>query len=143
MGKILQLRAWQKEKGLTLVETVVSLSIILIITIAAVSISIYSTNSLRIASVKRFFNHEIDSICEMYVTYDNESDFSNAFLLYTGKTISGYTNTVFYLNSSLNYLDTSEGSDFYISLSFEGATKLDISSFSNTGTALANRSVTR
>ena len=79
----------------------------------------------------------------MYVTYDNESDFSNAFSLYTGKTISGYTNTVFYLNSSLNYLDTSEGSDFYISLSFEGTTELDISSFSNSGTALANRSVTR
>ena len=142
MEKVLFFRHWKKEKAVTLIETVVALSLITIVSVAAVSVAIYSANSFRIASVKRFFNHELDSISEIYVAYDNESDFRKAFQLHTGKEISGYTNTIYYLDNSLSYLDDSQGSSFYISLSFEG-TKLDMGSYSNSGTTLAQRSVTK
>ena len=142
MEKVLHHGSWKKEKAVTLVETVVALSIITIVSIAAVSISIYSANSFRIASVKKFFNHEISSISEIYSAYDNEADFADAFELHTGRSIGGYTDTTYYLNSSLNYIDGSEGSSFYLRLTFEGAT-LSLSANSNSGTELVNRSVTR
>lgn len=142
MEKVLHHGSWKKEKAVTLVETVVALSIITIVSIAAVSISIYSANSFRLASVKKFFNHEISSISEIYSAYNNEADFATAFELHTGKAISGYTDTTYYLDSSLNYVDSYEGSSFYLRLSFEGTT-LSLSANSNSGTALASRSVTK
>ena len=145
MVKILHTRTWKKEKAVTLVETIVSLSIILIVSIAAVSVSIYSANAFRLSNVKRFFNHEINTIAEMYVTYNDADKFYQAVGVHTGKAVinnGAYVDTIYYLNNSMSYLDDSNGSNFYISLAFDGNT-LNLSSYSNSGTELAKRSVTR
>ena len=85
MGQILHFGNWKKqEKALTLVETVVSLSIILIVSIVTVSISVFSVNSFRISNTKRFFDHEIKNIVELYLTY-NEEQFKTAFNKYTNQ----------------------------------------------------------
>ena len=131
MGQILHIRNWKKQKkALTLVETVVSLSIILIVSITTVSISIYSVNSFRIANTKRFFDHEIKNIVELYLSY-NEEQFVSAFNKYTKQSISGYTDTTYYLDSTLQYIESNEGSNFYISLDFENeGMSLDVSAYS-------------
>lgn len=144
MGQILHIRNWKKQKkALTLVETVVSLSIILIVSITTVSISIYSVNSFRIANTKRFFDHEIKNIVELYLSY-NEEQFVSAFNKYTKQSISGYTDTTYYLDSTLQYIESNEGSNFYISLDFENeGMSLDVSAYSNSGTKLSSRSVAK
>ena len=144
MGQILHFGNWKKqEKALTLVETVVSLSIILTVSITVVSISIYSVNSFRISNVKRFFDHEIKNVSELYLTYD-ETQFISAFNKYTKQTITGFDDTTYYLNSSLEYIPTSEGSNFYLSLDFEDSgNSLTITATSTTGTQLATRSMTK
>ncbi len=142
MGQILHFGNWKKqEKALTLVETVVSLSIILIVSIVTVSISVFSVNSFRISNTKRFFDHEIKNIVELYLTY-NEEQFKTTFNKYTNQTITGYVDTTYYLNSVLEYIPSSEGSNFYINLDFE-TDSLTISAYSNTGTQLSSRSATR
>ena len=142
MGQILHFGNWKKqEKALTLVETVVSLSIILIVSIVTISISVFSVNSFRISNTKRFFDHEIKNIVELYLTY-NEEQFKTAFNKYTNQTITGYVDRTYYLNSVLEYIPSSEGSNFYINLDFE-TDSLTISAYSNTGTQLSSRSATR
>ena len=144
MGQILHIRNWKEKKALTLVETVVSLSVILIVSIATVSISVYSVNSFRIANTKRFFDHEIKNIVELYLSYNSE-DFKTAFNEYTKQTLINYdTDPKYYLNSSLEYIDGEEGSNFYILLDFEnGGLELTASAFSNTGTKLSSRSAAK
>ena len=142
MEKVFHNGNWKKqEKGLTLAETVVSLSIILIVSIAAVSISVFSVNAFRVSNTKRFFEHEIKNIVSLYLEYD-EANFITAFNKYTDKTISGYVDTTYYFDSSLNYIDGEEGSNFYLVLDFDTNT-LDAKAFSNTGTLLVSRSATK
>ena len=146
MEKVFHFGAWKKsQKALTLVETVVSLTIIIIVAITTVSISVYSVNAFRVGNTKRFFEHEIKNIVELYQSY-NEEQFVLAFSKYTNQTITGYNDSTYYFNSSLEYIESEEGSNFYLFLDFgnDGVNgTLDAKAFSNTGTLLASRSVTR
>ena len=143
MEKVLQFRTRKKEKGLTLVETVVSLSVILIVSIASVSVSVYSLNAFRLSNTKRFFEHEIKNIVELYLNYYSPTDstkFITAFEKYTGQEMSDCVDRTYYFNSRYQFIDTEEGSNFYLQLDFEDSA-LNASAFSNTGTKLASRSV--
>ena len=67
----------RKKEGLTLVETVIALSIVVTVSLATVSIAVYSTNSLRSSANKGFFNHEIATFSDLYLSYEGAS-FSEA-----------------------------------------------------------------
>ena len=142
MGKILlNGNRWKKEKGITLIEIVVSLAIIVIISVAAVSIAAYSSTLFNSMNVKRFFQREIDNIAELYLSYDEE-DFSSAFNKLTGKTISGYTNSTYYVSHNFEYVESTDNYFYKINLTFDEST-LNISSLKSDDSAIRSRSVTR
>lgn len=144
MGKNLIHGNWKKEKGLTLAEVIISLGLIIIISLAGVSVAIFSTTSLANINVKRFFQHEVDNIAEMYLSYD-ASDFSTAFNDLTGKSIAGYYNTTLYVDNTLEYVTSSEEYRYKITLRFSDE-KLTVSSFKVNGSSqseITSRSVAK
>lgn len=144
MGKILINGNWRKkEKGITLIEILVALSIIILVSVAAVSIATYSATMFNTINVKRFFQREIDNIAELYLSYEGE-DFSTAFYKLTGKTISNYNNSTstYYVNSSFQYVESVDEYAYKINLTFSGAT-LDIASVKSDNSPIRSRSVKR
>lgn len=142
MGKILlNGNRWKKEKGITLIEIIVSLAIIVIISVAAVSIAAYSSTLFNSMNVKRFFQREIDNIAELYLSYEKE-DFSSAFNKLTGKTISGYTNSTYYVSPNFEYVESTDNYSYKINLTFDEPT-LIISSLKSDDSVIRTRSVTR
>ena len=144
MGKILINGNWRKkEKGITLIEILVALSIIILVSVAAVSIATYSATMFNTINVKRFFQREIDNIAELYLSYEGE-DFSTAFYKLTGKTISNYNNSTstYYVNSSFQYVESVDEYAYKINLTFSGAT-LDIASVKSDNSPIRSRSVQR
>lgn len=144
MGKILLNGNWRKkEKGITLIEILVALSIIILVSVAAVSIATYSATMFNTINVKRFFQREIDNIAELYLSYE-EADFSTAFNRLTGKTISNYNNSTstYYVNSSFQYVESVDEYAYKINLTFSGAT-LDIASVKSDNSPIRSRSVQR
>lgn len=142
MGKILLNGNWRKkEKGITLIEILVALSIIILVSVAAVSIATYSATMFNTINVKRFFQREIDNIAELYLSYE-EVDFSTAFNKLTGKTISGYTDSTYFINSSFQYVESVDEYAYKINLTFSGAT-LDIASMKSDNSPIRSRSVKR
>ena len=142
MGKILlNGNRWKKEKGITLIEILVALSIIILVSVAAVSIATYSATMFNTINVKRFFQREIDNIAELYLSYE-EVDFSTAFNKLTGKTISGYTDSTYFVNSNFQYVESVDEYAYKINLTFSGAT-LDIASVKSDNSPIRSRSVQR
>ena len=128
MGKIFNLRNWKKEKGLTLAEIVIALAVIVIVSLATVSVSVYSANAFQSIEIKSFFSREIDTISTLYLNYD-ETGFSNAFNFYTGQSLSGYVDTLYYISSGFEYVDSSDYS-YTLSLDFS-IDELHITSWKN------------
>lgn len=148
MGKILLDGNWRKkEKGITLIEILVSLSIIILVSVAAVSIATYSATMFNTINVKRFFQREIDNIAELYLSYEGV-DFSTAFKELTGKTITvrtddgGFADSTYYINSSFQYVESVDEYAYKINLTFSGAT-LDIASTKSDNSPIRSRSVKR
>ena len=131
---------WKKEKGLTLVETIVSLTIFLVVSLSTVSLAVYTVNSFKMVDIKAFFIREIDTIATFYLDY-NDTDFSSAFEYYTGQEINGYTNKTFYFNDKYEYI-SSNGYSYYMSLKFD-SNKLTISSFKSSGKDIYERVVNK
>ena len=91
----------RKEKGLTLVETIIALSIITIVSLATVSIVIYSSNALRNTSVKAFLNHEVSSLSNIYLSYhDDASAYNKAMKQYSGQDLVLGEDYVFYYDGN-------------------------------------------
>ena len=141
MVKILNLRNRKKEKGLTLAEVVVAIAIIVIVSAATLSIAVYSSNAFNKASIKNYFVHEINTISKLYLSYD-EADFSTAFYDCTGKTISGYTDSTFYLSDSFAFLENESNSAYYMTLTF-GEKTLVLGSYYANSTLILERSVSK
>lgn len=143
MGKILLNGNWRKkEKGITLIEILVSLSIIILVSVAAVSIATYSATMFNTINVKRFFQREIDNIAELYLSYD-EADFSTAFYNLTGKTINGYADDpTYFINSSFQYVESADEYAYKINLTFKfNGAALDIASTKSDNSPIRSRSV--
>ena len=141
MGKILFHGNRKKEKGLTLVETIVALSIFLLVSLSTVSLAVYTVNSFRMVDIKSFFIREIDTIAIFYLDFDEEEDFSDAFEYYTDQEINGYSNTTYYFNDRYEYVSIDSYS-YYMSLTF-GENNLTISSFKSSGTSIYERKVNK
>jgi len=97
---------WKKEKGLTLVEMVVSLAIIVIVSVAAISIAVYSSNTQKRVAISRYFTVLIDNSLRLYETY-SDTDFEDAFEALTGQAIYYNTNRTYYLNLDYQYVEES------------------------------------
>lgn len=77
----------KKEKGVTLIETVVSLAVIVVVSVIAVSISVYTSNIQKSVEIERYFTVLIENSLSLYQGYENEA-FETAFNDLTGQTIS-------------------------------------------------------
>lgn len=146
MGKILiHGNRWKKEKGLTLVETIVALSVFLIVSLSTVSIAVYSANSFKLVDIKYFFTKEIDTISNLYLSY-SESDFSLAFKQYTSQDIEGYTDTTYYLNNKYEYVSSSSYA-YRLTLTFtineQSLHVLNIKSYKSSGSGIYERTVSK
>ena len=104
MGKTLIHGNRKKEKGLTLAEMVVSLAIIVIISVAAISVAVYSTNQQKRIAMTRYFTVLVDNSLRLYESYSG-SDFNTAFKAYTGQDIDYGTNKTFYFSLDYKYVD--------------------------------------
>ena len=133
---------------MTLVEVIVSLSIILIISAAAVSVAIFTSNSLGTSQTKRFFKNEIENIASIYTEFYDDSDdstFTARFKSYLGKdlqTIDEHPNQTFYYSGSYTLLDSSEDYEYRLKLEFS-TNKLTLSSFSSGDKAIYSKEVTK
>lgn len=107
---------WKKEKGLTLLETIIALSIIVIVSISVVSMTIYSSNALSTTREKSFFYGEIDNYVTLFLSY-NEIDYASAFNKLNGSEISGYEDVAIYYNSNYEYT-TLEKSSYHTNFVF-------------------------
>ena len=142
MGKILYHGNRKKEKGLTLTETVVSLAIIIIVAVAAASIAVFSSNSFKKSGLKQHFVQEIDSILNLYLSYDS-IDFSKAMNNSFGITISGFTDSIYYLNTNYEYLENENGHSYYLVFDFEDTPSLSLSAYKKDNSLIYSRSVNK
>lgn len=143
MGKILNHGHWKKEKGLTLVETVISLAIISIISIAVVSISVYSANAINRNRVKSFFVNESSIIAKYYLSY-SESDFYAVVNNLTGlEEDDEYHNFTIYYSSKQEYATSSDYYYHMDAIFSDNNNKLTLMSYNSSNALIYERSVIR
>ncbi len=141
MGKILNLRNWKKEKGLSIAEVVVAIGVVVIVSVAVVSIASYSTNATSNANVKRFFNHEVNSMLMVYLSSDDETQFKKGMNAYYGSEI-GYEDTTIYYKSDFSYAENEASSSYYINLDF-GSNSLVLSAYKKSGNIILSKGAER
>ena len=96
----------RKKKGLTLVETLISLAVIVIVSVATVSIVVYSTNAISSSRRKSFFAHETNTLANLYLTYnDTPEDFTKAVRQYSGQDVVFGTDYTFYYSEEFAYVE--------------------------------------
>jgi len=130
----------KKEKGLTLVETVIALGIIIIVSTSVVSIMIFSTNSLSKNRITNFFSHETNSFATFYLSY-NDSDYYKAVKAMTNTDIDGTNNEKVYYAADYSYSDDSDYS-YYVNFAYDGDT-LTLTSYDKNDENVFTRSVSR
>ena len=113
---------WKKEKGLTLIETVIALSIIVIVSVSVVSMTIYSTNALSKTRLKSFFSGEADNYATLFVSYD-AAGFAGAVNYLVGTSMTGYDETTIYYDSSYR-ITTADKSAYHTSFTYENEFKV-------------------
>lgn len=86
---------------------VVALAIIVIVSVAAISIAVYSSNTQKRVAMSRYFTVLIDNSLRLYETY-SDTDFEDAFEALTGQTIYYNTNRTYYLNLDYQYVEESD-----------------------------------
>ena len=131
---------WKKEKGLTVVEIMVSLAIIVIVSLAVLSIALFSTRTQSNTSVKQRFSRMVNDVAMMYQSYEND-DFELAFNKYTGQTIEYGVDTIYYFDSSFNFSEET-GSRYYLNCDFDTNT-LIVSACYKDNTVIHERSVAK
>ena len=139
MAKVLN-HGNRKEKGLTLVEVVIALGIVVTVSLATVSIVVYSSSSLQSSARKSFFQHEIDTFADLYLSYDGEN-YQNAMRTYTGETVSTETDHTFYYDAAYRYSEASTAA-YYTVLDFEG-NNLHLSAYKIDGTTILKKDITK
>ena len=131
---------WKKEKGLTIVEIIVSLAVIVIVSLAVVSVALFSTKTQANTHVKQYFSRMVNDIAMMYESYEDEK-FELAFNNYTGQTIEYGVDIVYYFNSSFQYQEES-GSAYSLRCDFDVDTLKVTASYSD-NTLIHERSVSK
>ena len=146
MGKVLFHGNRKKEKGITLVETIIAIGVIVIVSLATVSIAVYSSTILSNTRVKEFFARETNTLADFYLTYDTEEKFATAVRAYTGRTeeeFTGYTNSTFYYDGAFR-ISTEGNKSFYLVLDFEtNPGTLSMNAFKANGSKVLSKEVAK
>lgn len=142
MVKIFNNGNWKKKSGLTLVETVISLSVIVIVSVATVSIAVFSANSFKRSDTMQYFVHEIDSMIKLYLSYD-ETDFIRAINSSYHININGYEDTNFCMNNKYEFLTSDSNYSYNLVFDFDSDISLTISSFYENGNLIYERSANK
>ena len=130
----------KKEKGLTVIETVVSLTVITIISIGALTLAIFAANSRRRADVSRYFSNLADQSLKLYQTYEG-SNFNQAFSLLTGEAITYENDVTYYLTNDYTYTSDTDYS-YVVSYDFE-EDSLKVTASYKDGDLIVERSTSR
>ena len=139
MAKVLN-HGNRKEKGLTLIEVVIALSVIVTVSLATVSIVVFSSTSLEATARKNFFQHEINTFADLYLSYEGEN-YKTAMNRYTGADVVDGTDHTFYYDASYHYA-VEASSAYYAVLDFEEGT-LRLGAYKKDGTPILTRDVKR
>ena len=144
MGKVLFHGNRKKEKGITLVETIIAIGVIVIVSLATVSIAVYSSTILSNTRVKEFFARETNTLADFYLTYDTEEKFTKAVKAYTGREeFTGYTNSTFYYDGAFR-ISAEENKSFYLVLDFEtNPETLSMNVFKANGSKILSKEVAK
>lgn len=131
-----------KKEGITLVETLVAIAVVVIVSVAAASVAFYSSNAIRNATVKRFFHNEIDTIAKLYLTYDG-SEFSDAMNNFCGVNQSpAEGETLYFYNGIFEMVDSSAPYEYKLSLAF-ASSSLNLASSYKDGSSIYAREVSK
>ena len=131
-----------KKEGVTLVEALVAIAIVVIVSAAATSVAVYSSNAINNATVRRFFQNEIDTISGLYLTYEG-ADFPNAMNDFCGVSQESADGTYYYYyTSAFTKEGTEEAHVYKLELVFHLPKLTLVSSYSD-GTAIYSREVSR
>lgn len=143
MGKVLFHGNRKKEKGITLVETIIAIGVIVIVSLATVSIAVYSSTILSNTRVKEFFARETNTLADFYLTYDTDVKFATAVSAYTGRAFTGYTNSTFYYDGAFR-ISTEGNKSFYLVLDFEtNPGTLSMNAFKANGSKVLSKEVAK
>ena len=131
-----------KKEGVTLVEALVAIAIVVIVSAAATSVAVYSSNAINNATVRRFFQNEIDTISGLYLTYEG-ADFSNAMNDFCG-VLQETTDGIYYYYYTGAFVNegTEESHAYKLELVFHSPKLTLVSSYKD-GTAIYTREVSR
>ena len=103
MAKVLINGNRKKEKGLTLIETVVSLAVIIIVSVTAVSVSVYSNNIQKSVEIERYFTVLVDNSLSLYQGY-KDSAFETAFNDLTGQSITYGSDHTYFVSQDFKFV---------------------------------------
>ncbi len=148
MGQILQHEHRAKKEGVTLVETVIAIAIVVIVSVAASSVAVYSSNLIHNSSVKRYFQNEVNSVSKLYLEYSG-SDFSRAMHDFCAdfceidETFTDGTYTYHY-NHGFDVVTGEAAYDYVLDLTFsDSCNSLAIASRYSDGSAIYSRSLAK
>ena len=143
MDKVLNYENRKVNRGITLIEAIVSLGILVVVSLATVSIAIFSNTSFQSKEVKQYFSHELDNIAKLYLSYD-ETDFKQSVESSFGLVLSGsgYVDSTFYFDNSYNVLPNETGYEFKTLFDFE-TNSLSLSTYSKQNKLIYSRSVNK
>lgn len=136
----------EKEKGLTIIEVVIALSVVFVIAFASVSVVLFSMNMKNQTGEVHFFILETEQIAKLYL---NGGDFEDSMNYYIGDnyfTDDALTSggTIYYSGKYeyVIHVDEQEDYKFKVVLEIVGAElKIDASTYGNKN--IYSRSVTR
>ncbi len=105
----------RRKKGLTLVETIIAMAVLIIVSFISLSVSNYAISQTNKAEIKMFFQNEAQNYVNCYLLGQDKYD--NAIMFYTGKTaVYGEDCEVYY--DGLKISNTNEG-NYHVKLLFE------------------------
>lgn len=142
MEKVLLAKHRSKKEGVTLIETLVAIAIVVIVSAAAASVAVYSSNAIKNATVRRFFQNEVDTIAGIYLTYEG-AEFSRAMNDFCGVLQDSADGTYFYYYTVGFTREATEETHAYKLQLTLNASKLTLASTYKDGSAIYNREVAR
>ena len=130
----------KKEKGLTIVETVVSLTVITIVSIGALSLAIFASNSRKKTVISRYFSNLADQSLKLYQAYSG-SQFKTAFHELTNQEITYNLDVTYRLNQAYEFVSSDDYS-YTVTYDFE-ANSLKVTANYKDGSLIVERSTSR
>ena len=103
-------------KGVTLVETIVAIAVIVIISIVGYSVCSFAVMQQQKIIRKNFFINESNNILTCY--YSPSNNFEDDMVFLTGSTIDFSEDFVLYYTKNYEYVESPENSTYYLSFTY-------------------------